>query len=141
MDVILKDGSRGEQEFTEKDGAWTFRHTTSHILAQAVTYCATAPKSNASYMAINKALEDVEKNRIQPIPYALRDPHSAGGKENQHGKGYIYPHDTGGFAVQDYMSVPVKYYNIPGKGIGYEMKIKERLDYFDSLRKQGVKNE
>ena len=83
------------------------------ILAQAVTYCATAPKSNASYMAINKALEDVEKNRIQPIPYALRDPHSAGGKENQHGKGYIYPHDTGGFAVQDYMSVPVKYYNIP----------------------------
>ena len=111
------------------------------ILAQAVTYCATAPKSNASYMAINKALEDVEKNRIQPIPYALRDPHSAGGKENQHGKGYIYPHDTGGFAVQDYMSVPVKYYNIPGKGIGYEMKIKERLDYFDSLRKQGVKNE
>ena len=111
------------------------------ILAQAVTYCATAPKSNASYMAINKALEDVEKNRIQPIPYALRDPHSAGGKENQHGKGYIYPHDTGGFAVQDYMSVPVKYYNIPGKGIGYEMKIKERLDYFDSLRKQGVENE
>ena len=36
MDVILKDGSRGEQEFSDKDGARTFRHTTSHILAQAV---------------------------------------------------------------------------------------------------------
>ena len=36
MDVILKDGSRGEQEFADKDGARTFRHPTSNILAQAV---------------------------------------------------------------------------------------------------------
>jgi len=106
------------------------------ILAQAVTYCATAPKSNASYLAINAALKDVETNRIQPIPNHLRDPHSAGGQENQHGKDYIYPHDVGGYAVQDYMMVPVKYYNIPGNGVGYEAKIKERLNYFDQMRKQ-----
>lgn len=109
------------------------------ILAQAVTYCASAPKSNASYRAINAALADVEKNRIRPIPSHLRDPNSAGGKANKHGDGYIYPHDTGGFAVQDYMSVPVKYYDIAGNGSGYEVKIKERLNYFEELRRQAGK--
>ena len=84
------------------------------ILAQGVTYLATAPKSNASYTAINEALSDVKNNRIQPIPYALRDPHSAGGKANNHGKDYIYVHNTGGYAVQDYMSVPKKYYLVAG---------------------------
>jgi len=104
------------------------------ILAQGATYLATAPKSNASYTAINEALSDVKNNRIQPIPYALRDPHSAGGKANNHGKDYIYVHNTGGFAVQDYMSVPKKYYRVEGSG--YEAKIKERLDYFDRLRQE-----
>ena len=102
------------------------------ILAQGVTYLATAPKSNASYTAINEALSDVQHNRVQPIPYALRDPHSAGGKANEHGKDYIYVHNTGGFAVQDYMSVPKKYYRVAGAG--YEAKIRERLDYFDQMR-------
>ena len=102
------------------------------ILAQAATYLATAPKSNASYTAINEALEDVKNNRVQPIPFALRDPHSAGGKANNHGKDYIYVHNTGGFAVQDYMSIPKKYYRVAGAG--YEAKIKERIDYFDQLR-------
>ena len=90
------------------------------------------PKSNAAYAAINEALSDVKNNRVQPIPFALRDPHSAGGRANEHGKDYIYPHATGGFAVQDYMSVPKKYYNVAGAG--YESKIKERLDYFEQLR-------
>ena len=102
------------------------------ILSQGVTYLATAPKSNASYTAINEALSDVQHNRVQPIPYALRDPHSAGGKVNGHGKDYIYVHNTGGFAVQDYMSVPKKYYRVAGAG--YEAKIKERLDYFEQMR-------
>ena len=53
MDVILKDGNRGEQEFTEKDGAWTFRHTTSHILAQAVKRLYPDTK-----LAIGPAIED-----------------------------------------------------------------------------------
>ncbi len=103
------------------------------ILAQAVTYCATAPKSNASYLAVNAALEDVEKSRIQPIPVHLRDPNSSGGRAEGHGKGYIYPHDSGGFAVQDYMTVPKTYY--APKGIGYESKICERLQYWKECRK------
>ena len=106
------------------------------ILAQAVTYCATAPKSNASYRAIGAALDDVQHNRVQPIPNILRDKNSAGGRENHHQEGYIYPHSTGGFAVQDYMTVPKKYYVINGSGAGYEAKIKERLDYWDKLRTQ-----
>lgn len=106
------------------------------ILAQAVTYCATAPKSNASTRAIGAALEDVQKNRVQPVPYILRDPNSAGGRENRHQEGYVYPHSTGGFAVQEYMTVPKKYYEIHGAGAGYEAKIKERLDYWEHLRKE-----
>ncbi|MEA4862356.1 MAG: replication-associated recombination protein A [Victivallaceae bacterium] len=106
------------------------------ILAQAVTYCATAPKSNASTRAISAALDDVQKNRVQPIPYTLRDTHSAGGKEHHHQEGYIYPHSTGGFAAQDYMTVPRKYYEILGTGAGYETKIKERLNYWEQLRKE-----
>ena len=53
MDVILKDGSRGEQEFTDKDGARTFRHTTSHILAQAVKRLYPDTK-----LAIGPAIDD-----------------------------------------------------------------------------------
>ena len=102
------------------------------ILAQAVTYCATAPKSNAAYMAVNQALSDVEQDRVQPIPAALRDPHSAGGKAQGHGKGYIYPHDTGGFAVQDYLTVPKRYYT--PAGMGYESKIRERMEYWQQCR-------
>lgn len=102
------------------------------ILAQAVTYCATAPKSNASYLAINDAMADVEQNRIQPIPFHLRDPNSSGGKANKHGDGYQYPHDSGGFAVQDYMAVPKTYY--APAGMGYESKICERLAYWKQCR-------
>ncbi len=103
------------------------------ILAQAVTYCATAPKSNASYLAINAALEDVAKDRIQPVPTHLRDPNSSGGRAAGHGKNYRYPHEHGGFVVQDYLSVPKTYY--APKGMGYESKICERLAYWQACRK------
>ncbi len=102
------------------------------ILAQAVTYCATAPKSNAAYMAINEAISDVQTSRIQPIPFHLRDKHSSGSNANGHGKDYKYPHDFGGFAVQDYMAVPKRYYQ--PKGMGYESKICERLEYWQKCR-------
>jgi putative ATPase len=102
------------------------------ILAQAVTYCATAPKSNASYLAVDAALSDVEHDRVQPVPNHLRDKNSAGGKANKHGENYLYPHDTGGFAVQDYLTVAKTYYE--PKGMGYESKICERLDYWKKCR-------
>ena len=97
------------------------------ILAQAVTYCATAPKSNASYVAVNEALEDVEGERVQPVPVHLRDPNSNGTREaRKDGEGYKYPHQyEGHFVAQEYMGVPKVYYR-PG-ALGYEEKIRQRL--------------
>jgi putative ATPase len=103
------------------------------ILAQAVTYCATAPKSNASYLAVATALDDVKNERVQAVPKHLRDSHYKGAKTMGHGEGYVYPHDKKDhFAVQDYMGVSKRYYS-PGE-VGYESKIKERMDYWDTVR-------
>ena len=75
------------------------------ILSQAVTYCATAPKSNAAYAAIGEALDDVQNARVQAIPINLRDPNSTGTKEKQKkADGYKYPHNfENGFVPQEYM--------------------------------------
>jgi putative ATPase len=76
-------------------------------LAQAATYLATAPKSNASYVALKEASADVrEHGNIQP-PDALKDG-SYYGRRLGHGKGYIYPHDDPrGFEV-DYLPDELK---------------------------------
>ncbi|MFI7588876.1 replication-associated recombination protein A [Spongisporangium articulatum] len=63
------------------------------ILAQAVVHLATAPKSNASYMALAAALADVRAGRGGPVPPALRDGHYAGAKRLGHAQGYRYAHD------------------------------------------------
>ena len=105
------------------------------ILSQAVTYCATAPKSNAALQAIELASADVAKDRVQPIPLALRDAHYKGAETLGHGVGYVNPHDAGGFVAQDYLSVDRRYYE--PKAIGYEAKIRERVDYWRSLRRYG----
>ncbi|MDP5226064.1 MULTISPECIES: replication-associated recombination protein A [Arthrobacter] len=64
------------------------------ILAQAVVHLATAPKSNAAYMGINKALADVRAGLGTDIPMPLRDAHYPGAKGLGHGKGYVYAHDA-----------------------------------------------
>lgn len=102
------------------------------ILSQAVTYCATAPKSNAAYAAVNAALDDIKNERVQPVPVHLRDSHSSGAKEAGHGKGYQYPHSHGGFVAQDYLGVDKAYYS-PNR-IGYEEKIAERMKYWQECR-------
>ena len=63
-------------------------------LAEAVVYLATAPKSNAAYMGIDKAIADVRAGRIGRVPKPIRDAHYAGAKKLGHGKGYRYPHDV-----------------------------------------------
>ncbi len=63
------------------------------ILSHAVVYLANAPKSNAAYLAIDRALADVRKGRIGPVPLHLKDAHYKGAKTLGHGKGYLYPHD------------------------------------------------
>ncbi len=62
------------------------------ILAQMVTYLAMAPKSNASYLAIEEASRDVENQKSEEVPEHLRDSHYPGAKKMGHGEGYIYPH-------------------------------------------------
>ena len=62
-------------------------------LAQAVTYIAGAEKSNAAYLAIDQAMEDVRKRNCGPVPQHLRDRHYRGAEKLGRGQGYVYPHD------------------------------------------------
>jgi putative ATPase len=102
------------------------------ILAQAAIYIASAPKSNASYMAINKALKDVEGKNVGSIPAHLRDQSYSGAKKLGHGLGYLYPHSyEGNYVKQQYLPdelVETIYYETSDNG--YEKKIKERLKIF-----------
>lgn len=95
-------------------------------LAQAVTYIACAPKSNAAYLAIDQALADVKENAVQPVPGHLRDASYPGAKTLGHGQGYQYAHDhPGHYVEQVYLPETVCYYRPTDEG--YEKKIKERL--------------
>lgn len=113
-------------------------------LAQATTYLASAPKSNAAYLGIEKALETVKSRPGDRVPLHLRDTGYSGAKKLGHGKGYLYPHDyPGGFVKQDYLPEGMKR---PGfyrpKDAGYEKTIAERLGRWERLRRQGgEKNE
>lgn len=98
-------------------------------LAQAVTYLACAPKSNASYLGINLALEDVKAMQIKQIPSHLRDP-SAGSSQIGHGVGYQYAHDyPGHYVKQQYLPDELvgKHYYEPTEN-GVEKKIKQSLE-------------
>ena len=80
-------------------------------LAQAVTYLACAPKSNAATVGIGEARHDVREGRLLPVPVHLRDSHYAGAKRLGHGEGYQYAHDQpDGIAAQDYLGVEREYY-------------------------------
>ncbi len=95
-------------------------------LAQAVTYLACAPKSNASTVAIGEALADVRENRTLPVPVHLRDSHYGGADQLGHGHGYQYAHDEkGGVAAQDYLGVEREYYRPVDRG--FEAELSERL--------------
>ena len=72
-------------------------------LAQAVTYLSCAPKSNASYVAVDAALAEVESRGAMPPPAALRDTHYRGARSLGHGVGYVYPHSRGGHVEQQYL--------------------------------------
>ena len=102
-------------------------------LAQAVTYIACAPKSNAAYRAIAKAREDVREKRTVPVPKHLRDAHYRGAKRLGHGEGYKYAHSyEGGVAPQEYLGVDATYYEPTDRG--HEAKLKKRLEEFRRLR-------
>jgi putative ATPase len=101
------------------------------LLAQAVTYCATAPKSNASYAGISEAIKDIENNRVQSVPVYLKSKYCKSTNEEIK-EGYKYPHAVKSKIVeQEYMGINKTYYN--PDGLGYEKKIKERLNYWKSI--------
>jgi putative ATPase len=96
------------------------------ILAQATTYLACAPKSNAAYLAIDAALEDVRHRRLLPVPMHLRDAHYRGAQRLGHGAGYVYAHDgEGGWVDQDYLGVEKTYYQPTDRG--REAEFQQRL--------------
>jgi len=95
-------------------------------LAQAAIYVSCAPKSNASYLAIEKAGSDIAAKKVQEVPGHLKDA-TADGEALGHGKDYKYAHDfPGHFVKQKYTRRKVKYYQ--PTDIGHEAKIKARLE-------------
>ena len=95
-------------------------------LAQAVTYLALAPKSNACTAAIGAARSDVREKQVIPVPRHLQDKHYAGAKRLGHGQGYEYSQDApDGIAAQDYLGVEKRYYEPTDRG--FERDLAERL--------------
>lgn len=94
-------------------------------LSQATTYLATAPKSNASCMAISEAMADIESGAVQPVPEHLKNKHvKAIGSEKV--TEYKYPHNFANHYVkQEYLGVPKSYYRPTQEG--YEATIAKRL--------------
>lgn len=87
------------------------------ILAQAAIYVATSKKSNASYLAINKALEDVKNKETGEVPMHLRNAEIPGMEKLGYGEGYLYPHDFPGHKVEQQY--------LPDKMIGTKYYIKD----------------
>ncbi len=96
-------------------------------LAQAVTYIAMAPKSNAAIKAIDGAITDVRSRRVLPVPVHLRDANYPGAKRLGHGEGYQYSHNAPeGWVDQDYLGVDRRYYEPLDRG--FESELRRRLD-------------
>jgi putative ATPase len=97
------------------------------VLAQAVTYLATAPKSNAAAQAIWSASQDVREGRTIPVPKHLQSSAYPGAARLGRGEGYQYPHDSDkGFVEQDYLGVDKQYYLPTDRG--HEKVIRAYLD-------------
>ena len=108
-------------------------------LSQCAIYLALAPKSNASYLAIDEALADVREGRTLPVPLFLRDSHSATTQgvhaETGGDSTYRYSHDApGGVTGQDYLGVEKTYYR--PNNAGFEQTLAERIVQIERLRRR-----
>jgi len=94
-------------------------------LAEVTLYLALAPKSNSAYVAINEAQQALREGKIGSIPPAVRDTHYPGAKNQGHGAGYRYPHDSAlGVVAQVYAPESVRadrYYRPSGHGFEKEL--------------------
>jgi len=113
-------------------------------IAQCATYLACCPKSNAAYVAIDAALDDVRKDRVLPVPMHLRDPNTSplattdgSGKRvrDVETEKYEYSHNSDGqLSGQDYLGVEKRYYE--PKDVGAERILKQHLDEARSRKQQ-----
>lgn len=107
-------------------------------LTHAVIYCATAPKSNASYLAQNEVFDDIKVNNFQNPPKHILNTPTKLMKDIGYSEGYIYDHNTPlCFSGQDYFPERMErreYYKPNERG--FERDIKKRLEYWDSLREK-----
>ena len=98
------------------------------ILSQITAYLASAPKSNASYVAINQAQEKVRKNGTPDIPLHLRNATTNLMKEENYGKDYKYPHNySDKFVKENYFPSGIQETFYQPTNSGYENYIRERL--------------
>ena len=108
------------------------------ILSQAVTYVASAPKSNAAYGAIDAAMSAVRNNVTPPVPTHLQDAHYKGAEKLGHGLGYKYAHDyPNHYVKQQYLPealVGTKFY-VPTE-MGYEKQIREHFARIKGIEEQ-----
>jgi putative ATPase len=105
-------------------------------LAQAVTYLACAPKSNAATIGIGEALADVRGGRLLPVPVHFRDRHYSGAKRLGHGTGYEYAHDAAdAVAAQDYLGIDREYYRPVNRG--FEQELAKRLESIRAKLREG----
>lgn len=100
------------------------------ILSQAATYLASVPKSNAAYLAINQAMQEVKESSPEPVPLHLRNAPTALMKQEGYARGYQYPHDyPDHFIEENYLPIGKqdKIYYRPSEQ-GYEKTLKDRLE-------------
>ncbi len=101
-------------------------------LAQATTYLATAPKSNAACVAVGEAEADIQAGRVMEVPEHLRNMHVKA-VDKDLGDGYKYPHDfAGNYVVQDYIPVSKEYYK--PSNMGYEETISKRMAWWKAAK-------
>ena len=151
-------GNADPKAVTLADSCWTLVERIGMpeariTLSQCATYLALAPKSNAAYAAIERALGDVKGNRVRPVPVYLRDPNSSAMpsdgqgravklREHRSGGGpsYAYSHESDteaagmGITEQDYLGVDRRYYEPTDRG--EEAELKRRLDEIRSARRE-----
>ena len=111
-------------------------------LAQAVTYLALAPKSNATYVAYKAAMDGAKQTGSEPPPTHILNAPTTLMKEQGFGAGYAYDHDAeDGFSGQNYfpetMKRPIYYLPVDR---GFERDLKKRVDFFAGLRAKRSKN-
>jgi putative ATPase len=136
-DIGLADPEAVHQALAAKE-AFDFLGTPEGelALAQATLYLATAPKSNASYVAFKRAMARAKETGSLMPPKIILNAPTRLMKQQEYGAGYLYDHDEpDAFSGQDYFPAEIgreTYYDPPERG--FEREIRKRLDYWAKLR-------